>query len=52
MGFYAILLNVVMTMVLIKIRKAKSASDFGKAGTLIKWLMLFGIISMILIPFS
>lgn len=52
MSLYSILLIVVMLFVNLRLSKAESSADFAKAGTLIKWLMLFGILSMILIPIS
>ncbi|HKK10468.1 MAG TPA: UbiA family prenyltransferase, partial [Bacteroidales bacterium] len=52
MGFYSFLIIVFLIMIFIRIRKAESAADFGKAGSLIKWMMLLGILSMVLIPFS
>jgi 4-hydroxybenzoate polyprenyltransferase len=52
MSFYSIVLIAVMLFVTLRLSKAESSGDFGKAGLLVKWLMLFGILSMILIPFS
>lgn len=52
MSFYAVVLIAVMMFVTLRLSRAESSADFGRAGTLIKWLMLFGILSMILIPFS
>lgn len=52
MGFYSFLVIVFLIMIFIRIRKAEIAEDFGKASSLIKWMMLVGILSMILIPFS
>ncbi len=52
MSFYSIVLMAVMVFITIRLSKAESSADFGRAGTLIKWLMLFGILSMILISFS